>query len=154
MRLFSSTSSATRPSISSRRPSNSRPNGPPPASRWTCPAGIAAGMAATTGAGSGHTASMRPASHARIASGISIIGARVPSSRMLFDPRAHEAVLDAQWNPADAEAAIREIARDTEDALSERDWWPVHPLDVEDGDPEVWHGVYMGAAGVVWALEQ
>src|SRR6478736_5097748 len=73
---------------------------------------------------------------------------------MLFDPRAHDKVLDAEWRPARIEAAIRAIARDTEDALSERDWWPVHPLDAEDGDPEVWHGVYMGAAGVVWALEQ
>ena len=93
IRLFSRTSSATRPSISSRRPSNSSPNGPAPANRWTCPAGIAAGIAATTAAGSGHTASMRPASHARMASGISIIGAehrgvhgeRTPRGR----PRRH-----------------------------------------------------------------
>jgi hypothetical protein len=26
-------------------------------------------------------------------------------------------------------------------------------LDIEEGDPAVWHGLYMGAAGVVWALD-
>ena len=35
-----------------------------------------------------------------------------------------------------------------------RDWWATHPLDVEPDDPEVFHGIYMGAAGVVWALDR
>ena len=71
---------------------------------------------------------------------------------MLFDPRAHEPLLDAAWSPAEVEAAIRAIARDAEDARRDRDWWPIHPLDAEDDDPDVVHGVYLGAAGVVWAL--
>jgi hypothetical protein len=41
----------------------------------------------------------------------------------------------------------------SEDALPGSDWWPVHPLDFQEGDPAVWHGIYMGAAGVVWALD-
>lgn len=57
------------------------------------------------------------------------------------------------WTTAAAEAEIRAIARDAEDALAE-DWWPGHPLDYEEGDPDVWHGIYLGAAGVLWALDE
>ena len=73
---------------------------------------------------------------------------------MLFDPRAHEPLLDAAWRPAVVEAEIRTIARDADQALSGRDWWPWHPLDFEDGDPDVVHGIHIGAAGVVWALDR
>jgi hypothetical protein len=52
------------------------------------------------------------------------------------------------------EAEVRAIARDADDALRERDWWPWHPLDEEDDDPDVVHGVYLGAAGVLWALDR
>ena len=74
---------------------------------------------------------------------------------MLFDPRAHEPLAEAPWQPAAVEAAIRAIARDADGALRGfRDWWPWHPLDVEPDDPEVVHGVYLGAAGVLWALDR
>lgn len=73
---------------------------------------------------------------------------------MLFDARAHEPLLDAAWRPAEVEAAIRAIARDAEDAVRAGAWWPVHPLDAEPGDPDVFHGVYFGAAGVLWALRR
>src|SRR3954468_9557126 len=70
---------------------------------------------------------------------------------MLFDPRAHEPLIDAPWDAAKATDTIAEMAAGAHAALGER-WWPVHELDYEPGDPEVWHGVYMGAAGVVLAL--
>ena len=73
---------------------------------------------------------------------------------MLFDPKRHERLSDAAWTTADAETEIRAIARDAEDALSGDDWWRGHPLDFEEGDPDVWHGIYLGAAGVVWALDE
>lgn len=73
---------------------------------------------------------------------------------MLFDPRAHEPLLGAAWRPADVAAAIRTIAREADEALRGRDWWLAHPLDAEDGDPDVLHGVYFGAAGVLWALHR
>jgi hypothetical protein len=73
---------------------------------------------------------------------------------MLFDARAHEPLLDAAWRPAEVEAAIRTIAHDAEAALRDRDWWPWHPLDVEDDDPDVVHGIYLGASGVLWALDR
>ena len=66
---------------------------------------------------------------------------------MLFDARAHEPLHELAWRPADVEAEIRAIARDADEALRGREWWPVHPLDVQAGDPDVWHGVYLGAAG-------
>lgn len=73
---------------------------------------------------------------------------------MLFDARAHEPLLDAHWRPAEVEAAIRTIACDAEDALRDGDWWPWHPLDVEPDDPDIVHGVYLGAAGNLWALHR
>lgn len=73
---------------------------------------------------------------------------------MLFDARAHEPLLDAAWDSPAVEAAIRAIARDAEDSLRDGRWWPVHPLDLEPGDPEIFHGIYLGAAGMVWALDR
>ncbi len=73
---------------------------------------------------------------------------------MLFDACAHEPLLEAAWRPAEVEAAIRTLAREAEDGLPDGGWWPVHPLDAEADDPEVVHGVYLGAAGVVWALHR
>jgi lantibiotic modifying enzyme len=74
--------------------------------------------------------------------------------RVLFDPRAHEPLADLPWDPAQARAAIREIARDADGALRDGDWWPLHPLDDDGHTPDVIHGVYFGAAGVLWALDQ
>jgi lantibiotic modifying enzyme len=71
---------------------------------------------------------------------------------MLFAADAHEPLTGAAWKPAGVEAAIREIAREADEALRDRDWWPVHPLDAEDGTPDPVHGVYCGAAGVLLAL--
>jgi len=45
---------------------------------------------------------------------------------MLFDPAAHEPLLDAPWEPAEVEVAIRTIARDADDALLGAQWWPLH----------------------------
>jgi hypothetical protein len=73
---------------------------------------------------------------------------------VLFDPREHEPLHDAPWSVVDAEAAIRAIAADADDALRGADWWPVHPLDAQPGDPDVWHGVYLGAAGMLWGLDR
>ena len=73
---------------------------------------------------------------------------------MLYDRRAHEPVLEAPWHEGAIEDAIRAIAREAESARHGTQWWATHPLDAESGDPEVFHGVYLGAAGVVWALDR
>ena len=72
---------------------------------------------------------------------------------MLFDARAHEPLRDAAWSTAAAEAAIRSIARDADAALRDGEWWALHPLDDDGETPDPEHGVYLGAAGVLWALD-
>jgi hypothetical protein len=62
--------------------------------------------------------------------------------------------VDADWRPAEVEAEIRAIAREAEDAMHEGTWRPVDALDADGETPAVIHGVYFGAAGVVWALHR
>ena len=73
---------------------------------------------------------------------------------MLFQPAAHEAVVEEPWSAERARAAIRAIVADAEDAFA--DGWAIHPQD-EDGDdpPGVrYRTVYLGGAGVVDALRR
>jgi len=72
---------------------------------------------------------------------------------VLFDPQRHERLTGVRWNADAARAAIDAIvgealARFTPDRL-----WPAHPLDHEDSDPPPYTGLYLGAAGVIWALD-
>jgi hypothetical protein len=71
----------------------------------------------------------------------------------LFDARGHEPLADVAWRASEARDAIRAIARDADSALRGSDWWEWHPLDLEPDDPDVVHGVFIGAAGVLWALD-
>lgn len=73
---------------------------------------------------------------------------------MLFDPRVHEPLTDVAWAPAAVEEAIRDIARDADGALRADDWWPWHPLDSDGETPDAVHGVYLGAAGILLALQR
>ncbi len=73
---------------------------------------------------------------------------------MLSDPRAHEPLTDVAWAPDAIGDAIRAIARDADDALRAEDWWPWHPLDSDGPTPAPVHGVYLGAAGVLLALQR
>ena len=72
---------------------------------------------------------------------------------MLYDPHAHEPALEAPWDRAAIEAGIRAIARDADAALRDGAW-PIHPLDAESDDPKRFHGVYFGAAGMLWGLDR
>ncbi|HEY1369626.1 MAG TPA: LanC-like protein [Gaiellaceae bacterium] len=76
---------------------------------------------------------------------------------MLFDPDSHERLTEAPWDEARARDAIAAIAADAEVAFDDETLWPVHPLDEDDDDPEPLlspTGLYLGAAGVVWALDE
>jgi hypothetical protein len=55
------------------------------------------------------------------------------------------------WDPGHAVQAIGEIVADALDHFGGDQFWPAHPLDggVKDGHS----GIYLGAAGVIWALE-
>ncbi|MDQ3120904.1 MAG: LanC-like protein [Actinomycetota bacterium] len=72
---------------------------------------------------------------------------------MLFDPHAHERLIEDAWDPDRVGAAIREIARDAEESFD--DGWPTHPQDIVDEGDETrrFRTVYIGGAGVVQALD-
>jgi hypothetical protein len=67
---------------------------------------------------------------------------------MLFDPDAHEALVDRAWDPDAVRAAIAEIAIEAEAAFD--DGWPAHPLD--EPEPLRFRTVYLGGAGVIRTL--
>ncbi len=72
---------------------------------------------------------------------------------MLYEPERHERLRRLPWNENEARAAIERIVADTESRFSPDVYWPLHPLDREDGDPEDFATpLYHGACGVIWAL--
>jgi hypothetical protein len=73
---------------------------------------------------------------------------------MLYTPHTHEPLVERRWDRDAALAAIREIAADCEAAFGAESpvHWPLHPLD-DEGDEERFAGVYLGTAGVVYALD-
>jgi hypothetical protein len=72
---------------------------------------------------------------------------------MLFDPRAHERLIEDRWDPGRVDAAIREIAEDAEESFD--DGWSTHPQDILETSDEKrrFRTVYLGGAGVVQALD-
>jgi hypothetical protein len=71
---------------------------------------------------------------------------------MLFEPLRHEAAEGAAWDPVIAATAIRSLVADFEDHFDPEDFWAAHPLDLEGDRPGRFHSVYLGAAGVLWAM--
>jgi Lanthionine synthetase C-like protein len=73
---------------------------------------------------------------------------------VLFDPANHEHLTETPWSEPRARAAIAGIAADAERAFDEERLWPPHPTD-EDGDPlPPLTTLYLGACGVIWALDE
>lgn len=71
---------------------------------------------------------------------------------MLFDPDRHEALCDTPWDDTQAHAAIRAIAHDIEQHRVDGHW-RAHPLDDEGDEPaDGCKSLYLGSAGVLWAL--
>jgi hypothetical protein len=74
---------------------------------------------------------------------------------MLFQPDRHEKLSDERWSDDAARAAIAEIVDDAERRFDATGWWPAHPLDTERAtgpEPARVPDLYVGGAGVVWAL--
>ena len=72
---------------------------------------------------------------------------------MLFDPDRHEPLSTAAWDPARVREGIVAIVRDLEQGRAAGGQWPVHPLDDEgDEPPGGFKDLYLGSAGVLWAL--
>jgi len=68
----------------------------------------------------------------------------------LFRPSEHEALAGAEWSKERAEEAIATIVDDAEAAF-DGERWPFHPADEIDNGP---NAVYLGVAGVAWALRE
>jgi hypothetical protein len=73
---------------------------------------------------------------------------------MLFDPAVHEPLTDRPWTESGARAAIGAIAADAEAAFDANALWPAHPLDLEGGPLPAVASLYLGASGVIWALDE
>ena len=72
---------------------------------------------------------------------------------MLFEPDRHEPLCDTAWDAERAGDAIRAIVRDIEQHRSAAGQWPLHRLDDEGDTPQLgFKGLYIGSAGVQWAL--
>jgi lantibiotic modifying enzyme len=72
----------------------------------------------------------------------------------LIEPDRHEGLSAARWDEGAARRAIETIARDCEDRFSPDGLWPPHPLDTEGEQvASPFTMLYMGAAGVIWALD-
>ena len=71
---------------------------------------------------------------------------------MLFETDRHESLQSTAWDSSVASQAIERIYTDTVDTFSPESLWPVHPLDWE-GDAPPMNMLYLGAAGVIWAIQ-
>src|SRR5262249_50708995 len=72
---------------------------------------------------------------------------------MLYEPAQFEPLIDTPWDRARVEGAIAAIVADADAPFDARELWPGH-----EGDWEDWRGpplkpLYVGAAGVIWALD-
>lgn len=70
----------------------------------------------------------------------------------LYDPAQFDALTDEPWEPARVEDAIAAIVADADAAFDPESLWPAHEWDGWE-EPVPLKSLYLGAAGVVWALE-
>jgi hypothetical protein len=72
----------------------------------------------------------------------------------MYDPARHEPLRPLSWDESQVRATIERIVADTDSRFTEERYWPLHPLDQEDGDDptSVETPLYHGACGVFWAL--
>jgi hypothetical protein len=71
---------------------------------------------------------------------------------MLYRPDAFEPLTDEPWNEDRARDGIRAIVADAEDAFDPDTLWPAHEWDAWGSTPPL-KTLYVGAAGVIWALD-
>jgi lantibiotic modifying enzyme len=71
---------------------------------------------------------------------------------VLYEPAQFEPLTDAPWDPARIEDAIAAIVADTDAAFDSEALWPAHEWDGWE-EPLPLKSLYVGAAGVIWALD-
>ena len=72
---------------------------------------------------------------------------------MLYEPAKFDALIDEPWVPARVEAAIAAIVADADAAFDPTALWAAHEWDARE-KPLPLSGLYVGAAGVMWALDE
>jgi len=73
---------------------------------------------------------------------------------LLYDPAQHRPLAARAWSESEARAAIEAIAGDAIDAYQgPEQLWPSALDDLEDEPDVPFRSVYLGAAGVAWALD-
>ena len=71
---------------------------------------------------------------------------------MLYEPAQFEPLTDEPWDPARVEDAIAAIVADADSAFDLDALWPAHDWDGWQA-PLPMKNLYVGAAGVIWALD-
>jgi hypothetical protein len=71
---------------------------------------------------------------------------------VLYEPAEFEALTEEPWHPARIEDAIGAIVVDADAAFDEAGLWPAHEWDGWE-EPLPLKTLYVGAAGVIWALD-
>src|SRR5436190_14616189 len=71
---------------------------------------------------------------------------------MLYEPAQFEPLTDEPWDPARVEGAIATIVADADEAFDPEALWPAHEWDGWRS-PLPLKNLYVGAAGVIWALD-
>jgi hypothetical protein len=71
---------------------------------------------------------------------------------MLYEPTQFEALTDEPWDPARVADAIAMIVADADAACDADALWPAHEWDGWE-EPLPLKSLYVGAAGVIWALD-
>jgi hypothetical protein len=71
---------------------------------------------------------------------------------VLYDPAQFERLTDERWDPARVEDAIATIVADADAAFDLDALWPAHEWDGWQ-EPLPMKNLYVGAAGVIWALD-
>jgi len=72
---------------------------------------------------------------------------------MLFDPAGFEPLTEEPWDDARVRASIRRLVARIDEAFDAERLWPAHDWDGWQAATPM-KNLYVGAAGVVWALDQ
>ena len=72
---------------------------------------------------------------------------------MLYEPTRFDPLIDEPWVAARVEDAIAAIVADADAAFDPKALWPAHEWDARE-KPLPLSGLYTGAAGLIWALDQ
>lgn len=72
---------------------------------------------------------------------------------MLYEPTGFDVLIDEPWVAARVESAIAAIVAEADAAFDPTALWPAHEWDARE-KPLPLSGLYVGAAGVIWALDE